>query len=220
MRFLINGPCASSAPPDLVQGWRLPSAMSPAYRRDAASPRDQATAGGRRVTRADPRCPSLQTHDRQFVQLEPLRSVRRVDSPKTQALVGMHGIPGHTSANGLGAGRRQGKYQRLCRVMCDVPGHAVMLLMDVSVECRDVSERRQQIERRGAVPRHPLPFRCKVEQRPMRADRHGMLAMQGRQLPLQPTQLFISESPLAVGDIVECNELDSFVDERVVSVAE
>ena len=51
-----------------------------------------------------------------------------------------------------------------------MPGHLVVLLVDVPVEHRDMRMRQQQIDRLRAVARGPIPLRIQIEQGTVRQD--------------------------------------------------
>src|SRR5487761_2225777 len=77
------------------------------------------------------------------------RWLRRLNLAHAEPFVGLRRVPGQRRAPGLRAGCRQREDQRLGRVVGDVPGHVVVLLMDVAVEHRHVGVRHQQLDGTG-----------------------------------------------------------------------
>ncbi len=104
--------------------------------------------------------------------------------------------------------------------MGDMPGHLVVLLMDVSVEHRHVLVRHQEFDRLGAVARRPVPLRREVEQRPVSQDDDRRAALLLLQVRGEPRQLLVADQGARVGDVVQRDEMHAFVVEAVVGGAE
>jgi hypothetical protein len=66
----------------------------------------------------------------------------------------------------------------------------------------------------------PVPVRGEVEERAVGQNDDRLLARQPFQVLAQPANLRVAENGLRVGDIVEHDETDALVVERVVQVAE
>src|ERR1700682_6154938 len=73
-------------------------------------------------------------HDRKLGELEPGVLRLRLDVAEAKALIGMRRIPWQRATLRLRAGHGQRKHQPLCRVMGDVPGDLLVLLVNVAVE--------------------------------------------------------------------------------------
>src|SRR5450759_1365923 len=90
---------------------------------------------------------ALRLHDRKLGELE-IRVLRfRLDVAEAKALIGMRRVPWQGAALRLRAGYGQRKHQSFGGVVRDMPGHLVVLLMDVAVEHRDMRMWQQQIDR-------------------------------------------------------------------------
>src|SRR5476649_718505 len=106
--------------------------------------------------------------------------------------------------------------QRLGRMMGDVAGHVVVLLMDVAVEHHDVLVRHQQVDRLGAVGRGPVPVRHQVEQRAVGQHDDAVVGLALLEVGGQPRELLVAQLGARVGDVVERDEVHALVVERVV----
>src|SRR5882672_5693453 len=94
----------------------------------------------------------------------------RLDIAEAQSLVGLCRVPGDRLAFGRGAWGRKREHQRFSRVMRDMPGHVVMLLVDVSVEHRHIGKRHEQFHRFVSIARCPIPLWIQVKKGPMGED--------------------------------------------------
>jgi hypothetical protein len=101
-----------------------------------------------------------------------------------------------------------------------VANRRVLGAVDVAVEDRHRVVRLEQLHHGGAVAREPLPLRLEIEERPVREDDDRRRLRVAREIVLQPRQLLGTDGRLAEGDVVERDEVDAAVIERVVRLAE
>ncbi len=105
-------------------------------------------------------------------------------------------------------------------MMRDVPGHLVVLLVDVAVEHRHVRVRHQQVDHLCAVARGPVPLRIEIEQRPVREHHDGRMRGHRAQVRRQPCQLRLAHARGRVRHVVDGDEMHALVIEGVVCAAE
>src|SRR6266853_508173 len=79
-------------------------------------------------------CSSSGLHDRELADLVAGIVHLRLDFPKAEPLVRLCRIPRQWRALGLGQGCRQRKNQGLCRMVRDVRGLMMVLLVDMPIE--------------------------------------------------------------------------------------
>src|SRR3989475_7694339 len=77
----------------------------------------------------------------------------------------MRRVPGHRRALRLRQGRGQREDERRRRMVRDLAGPEVMLLVDVPVEDGDVLPMLEQVDGFAAVPGCPVPRRRQIEER-------------------------------------------------------
>src|ERR1700722_19904727 len=104
-------------------------------------------------------------------------------------------------------------------MMGNVTRHVVVFLMNMAIERRHIRERHEQFDRLAAVARRPLPLRKEVEQRAMRKDDDPRRGGKRLQLRSEPSELLITQTA-GIGHIVQGNEVNAFVLEGVLGVAE
>src|SRR5215831_20995860 len=104
--------------------------------------------------------------------------------------------------------------------MGDVPGHLVMLLMNVAVENRDVAMGKKQVDRLRAVASGPVPLRIKIEEWTM--GEHDDVRVRGLpgEVRREPLQLLVSDQRAWVGHVVDGDEVHAFVIEGVMGGSE
>src|SRR5207248_6454933 len=90
---------------------------------------------------------------------------------KSEPAPWMRRVPGERCALRLRHRRREREDQRGGRVVRDLAGLEVMLLVDVAVEDRDVLPVLQQVDGLAAVPGRPIPRGRQIEERPVGEDR-------------------------------------------------
>ena len=95
-----------------------------------------------------------------------------------------------------------------------------VLLMDVAIEYGDVVSLAQQIDGARAVFRRPVPRGVEVEQRPVREHHEGHFGRNAGEVGGEPLELRVAQDPARLRDIVERDEMDSLVVERVPRLTE
>src|SRR5882672_5103170 len=141
----------------------------------------------------------------------------RIHFAETESPVGLRRIPGHGLALGLRSGRDQREDQRLRRVVRDMPGHLMVLLVDVAVEHGHVAIRHQELERLGAVARRPVPLRHEIEQRPVSEDDDGRVLVLLGEIRLDPRELGLADARRGVANVVDGDEVNALVIEAVMA---
>jgi len=104
--------------------------------------------------------------------------------------------------------------------MGDLPGHMMMLLMDMSVEHCYILVGRQDVDRLGTIIGRPVPCGVKIEQGTMRENNDWLRFVVFSQIVMQPLQLIFSNKSVWIRDIVERDEMDALVIKAVVANAE
>ena len=101
-----------------------------------------------------------------------------------------------------------------------MPGHLVVLLMDVAVEHRHIAVRHEQLDRFGAVACGPVPLRGQIEQRAVREDDDAGIFGLLLQVLGQPGQLHRAQAGAGIADVVEHDAVHALVFKGVVGGAE
>src|SRR5690242_11568460 len=143
-----------------------------------------------------------------------------IDLSKTQTPIRRTRIPGQGSAFGRRARRRQRKHQGLRRMVCDPARLVMVLLMNMAVEHGHMLERSEQLDYPVSVARGPVPLRVEIEQRAVREQNQRLAAIELRKIARQPLQLFFTDQCRGIRYIVEHNEVNALMIERVVRSAE
>src|SRR5205809_7631801 len=84
------------------------------------------------------RCIKLSSIKTKFLYVVPGLLYVSFDISQAEPLVGRTRVPRYWCFLGHGAGSRQRKHKGLCRMMCYVARHLVVLLMNVPVEHRHI----------------------------------------------------------------------------------
>ena len=92
--------------------------------------------------------------------------------------------------------------------------------MHMAVEHGGALERPQQRHGLGTVRREPVPFALQVEQRTVRQHHDRGISTMRLEIGRQPFQLRRAQGALGIGRIVEGHEVDAFVIEALVELAE
>src|SRR6266550_3402157 len=119
-----------------------------------------------------------------------------------------------------GVRRGQRKHEPLGGVVRDVPGHLMVLLMDVPVEDGHVLVGHERLDRRRAVARRPVPVGSEVEERAVgeHDDRRFLVVLP--EVGAEPLDLVVAQLAGRVGDVVDHDEVHALVIERVMRLAE
>jgi len=102
--------------------------------------------------------------------------------------------------------------------MCDVTGCKVIYLVNVPVEHGDLGVRIQNVDRRLTVARRPVPLGRKIKKGTMGKYDHRRVGVLLGQILFEPCELIIAERGARIGDIVEHDEMNALVIERVIRV--
>src|SRR6266446_3174193 len=163
---------------------------------------------------------ALRLHDRKLGELEIGVLHFRLDVAVAKALIGMRRVPWHRGALRLRAGDGQRKHQSLGGVVRDMPGHLVVLLMDVPIEHRDMRVWQQQIDRLRTVARSPIPLRIQIEQGTVREDDDVRILRLLFEVRRKPLQLLLADQRARVRYVVQGDKMHALVVERVMRLAE
>src|SRR6266508_836576 len=138
----------------------------------------------------------------------------------SKSLVRRGRVPGDRNTLGNRPGRRQGKHQTLRGMMRDMPCHLVMFLMDVSVQDRDVLVRHEEVYGLGPIAGPPVPIWIEIEERAMGQNNDPGIDVQFFQFTAQPQQLSIPDARRWIRDIVQGDEMHTFVVESISGISE
>src|SRR5205085_12047506 len=144
----------------------------------------------------------------------------RLDAAEAQSLVRLRGIPRQRRAGGLGARRRQWKHEAFRGVVRDVPGHVMVLLMDMAVEHRYVLLRHEELDRLRAVARRPVPLRHQLEEWAMSEDDDRLVGRLRLQISRKPRELLIADLRARVRHVIDDDEMHAFMLEAVARATE
>jgi hypothetical protein len=100
--------------------------------------------------------------------------------------------------------------------MRDVTGEVVMLVVNMAVKDADMAMVHQQRHRRIAVPGRPVPFGRERKERTVGQDNDGPRGVELRQVRLQPFELRLTEDRRRLRRVVEHDEVDPLMVERVM----
>src|SRR5438270_7853553 len=153
-------------------------------------------------------------HDRELGQL--VLAALGLDLPEAEPAVRLRRIPCNRRALGHRARRGLRKDERLRRVVLDVRGLEVMLLVDVPIEHGRVPVRHEELNGLIAVARRPVPLRVEREERPVREYDDAAVARLLGEVRGEPGELLVADAARRIGDVVERDEVHALMREAVV----
>ena len=92
--------------------------------------------------------------------------------------------------------------------------------MDVAIQNRHCFVGREQVHHVVAVAREPFPFRFEIEKRTMGEDDDRRRLRKSREIFFQPRDLFSADGGTSKGHVVEGDEMNAAMIERVMRLAE
>src|SRR5438093_1460264 len=127
----------------------------------------------------------------------------RLHGAEAEALVRVSRVPRDRRLFRHGPWGGQGEHKRLGGMMRDMTGQMVMLLVNVTIEDRDVLVRHEGLNRVSPVSCRPVPLGIQIKQGAMGEHNDRGFSVQTGKVRAQPLELGVPDTSRPVGDAVQ-----------------